>query len=72
MDSDKKKDNIMLHCVIGDRYIYLSTHTLLLLAVVRPTLECGSEVWEAKKRLLHWHMYCWKELNVFLVVHQGL
>ena len=38
-----------MHIVISNRHITLSAHRLLLLAVVRPTLEYGSEVWEANK-----------------------
>ena len=43
-----KKVN-QLHSVISNRDINLSARRLLLLAVVRPTLEYGSEVWEANK-----------------------
>ena len=46
--SGKKKVN-QLHSVISNRDINLSARRLLLLAVVRPTLEHGSEVWEANK-----------------------
>ena len=46
--SGKKKVN-QLHSVISNRDINLSARRLLLLAVVRPTLEYGSEVWEANK-----------------------
>ena len=46
--SGKKKVN-QLHSVISNRDIYLSARRLLLLVVVRPTLEYGSEVWEANK-----------------------
>ena len=42
----RKKVN-QLHSVISNRDINLSARRLLLLAVVRPTLEYGSEVWEA-------------------------
>ena len=38
-----------MHSVISSRDINLSASKLLLLAVVRPTLEYGSEVWEANK-----------------------
>ena len=38
-----------MHSVINSRDINLSACRLLLLAVVRPTLEYGSEVWEANK-----------------------
>ena len=38
-----------MHSVISNRDINLSARRLLLLAVVRPTLEYGSEVWEANK-----------------------
>ena len=46
--SGKKKVN-QLHSVISNRYINLSARRLLMLAVVRPTLEYGSKVWEANK-----------------------
>ena len=46
--SGKKKVN-QLHSVISNRDINLSARRLLLLAVVRPTLEHGSEIWEANK-----------------------
>ena len=46
--SGKKKVN-QLHSVISNRENNLSACRLLLLAVVRPTLEYGSEVWEANK-----------------------
>ena len=47
--SGKKKVN-QLHSVISNRgNINLSARRLLLLAVVRPTLEYDSEVWEANK-----------------------
>ncbi len=35
-----------LHSVISNRAVNLSARRLLLLSVVRPTLEYGSEVWE--------------------------
>ena len=38
-----------MHSVICRRDVNLSACRLLLLAVVRPTLEYGSEVWEANK-----------------------
>ena len=43
-----KKVN-QFHSVISNRDINLSACRLLLLAVVRPALEYGSEVWEANK-----------------------
>ena len=46
--SGKKKVN-QLHTVISNRDINFSARRLLLLAVVRPTLEYGSEAWEANK-----------------------
>ena len=46
-----------MHNVISNRDINLSEHRLLLLAVVRPTLEYGSEVWKANKaQLLLWSL----------------
>ena len=38
-----------LHSVISNRGVNLSARRLLLLSVVRPTLEHGSEVWEGNK-----------------------
>ena len=46
--SGKKKVN-QFHSVISNRDIILSALRLLLLAVVKPTLEYCSEVWEANK-----------------------
>ena len=50
LDCGRKKVN-QLHSVISDRDINLSAHRLLLLSVVRPSLEYGSEfeVWEGNK-----------------------
>ena len=36
-------------CIVSTRDINLSACRLLLLAVARPTLEYGSEVWKANK-----------------------
>ena len=47
-EEGKKKVN-QSHSVISNRDINLSARRLLLLAVVRPTLEYGGEVWEANK-----------------------
>ena len=35
-----------LHAVTSNRSINLSAHRMLLLAVVRPSLEYGNEIWE--------------------------
>ena len=48
LDSGKKKVN-QLHSVISNRSINLTARRLLLLSVVRPCLEYGSEVWECNK-----------------------
>ena len=48
LDNGRRKVN-QLHSAISNRDINLNAHRLLLLAVVRPTLEYGSEVWEANK-----------------------
>ena len=45
LDSGRKKVN-QLHSVISNRDINLSARIILLLSVVRPSLEYGSEVWE--------------------------
>ena len=47
VDRGKKKVN-QLHSVISNGDINLGAQRMLLLAVVRPTLEYGSELWEAK------------------------
>ena len=40
----------LISCIIiSNRDINLSAHRLLLLSVVRPSLEYGSEVWEGNK-----------------------
>ena len=38
-----------LHSVISNKGVNFSARRLLLLSVVRPTLEYGSEVWEGNK-----------------------
>ena len=38
-----------LHSVISDRDIYLTAQLLLLLSVVRPSLEYGSEIWDCNR-----------------------
>ena len=47
-DDGRKKVN-QLHSVISNKHVNLTARRLLLLSVVRPTLQCGSEVWEANK-----------------------
>ena len=47
-DNCKKKVN-QLHSVISNRDINLSARRLLLLSVVRPSLEYGSEIWDCNK-----------------------
>ena len=70
--SGKKKVN-QLHSVISNRDINLSARRLLLLAVIRPTLEYGSEVWEANKAQAGaLESVVLGGANVFLVVCQGL
>ena len=44
----KKKVN-QLHSIISNHYINLNTRNMLLLSVVCPSLEYGSEVWEGNK-----------------------
>ena len=48
LDSGRKKVN-QLHSVISNRDINLSARRLLLISVLRPKLEYGSEVWEGNK-----------------------
>ena len=38
-----------MHSIISNRDINLSARRLLLLSVIRPSIECGSEVWENNK-----------------------
>ena len=47
----RKKVN-QLHSVISNKNMNLSARRLLLLSVVRPSLEYGSEVWEGNKSLI--------------------
>ena len=47
LDNGRKKVN-QLHKVIGNRNVNLSTLRLLL-SVIRPNIEYGSEVWEGNK-----------------------
>ena len=48
LDNGRKKVN-QLHKVISNRNVNLSAHRLLLLSVIRPNIEYGSEVWEGNK-----------------------
>ena len=48
LDNGREKVN-QLHNVIGNRKVNLSTSRLLLLSVIRPSIEYGSEVWEDNK-----------------------
>ena len=48
MDCGKKKVN-QLHSGISNRDVNFSARRLVLLSVVRPTLEYGSEVWKGNK-----------------------
>ena len=38
-----------LHNVISNRDINLTAHRLLLLSVIRPSIEYGGEIWEGNK-----------------------
>ena len=48
IQNGKKKVN-QLHSIISNRNINLSACRMLLLSVLRPSLEYGSEVWEGNK-----------------------
>ena len=48
LDNGRKKVN-QLHKVISNRNVNLSTLRRLLLLVIRPSIEYGSEVWEGIK-----------------------
>ena len=51
-DNCKKKVN-QLHSVFSNRDINLTARRLLLLSVVRPSLEYGSEIWVISLRSEH-------------------
>ena len=48
IDSGRKR-LIQLHGILSNRSINLSARRMLLLCVVRPTLEDGSEIWDCNK-----------------------
>ena len=48
LDNGRKKVN-QLHSVISNRDINLSAYRLLLLSVIRPSIEYGGEAWEGNK-----------------------
>ena len=48
LNNGRKKVN-QLHSIISNRDINLSAPRLLLLFVIRPSIEYGSEVWEGNK-----------------------
>ena len=48
LDNGRKKVN-QLHSIISNRDINLSARRLLLLSVIRPSIEYGSEVWESNE-----------------------
>ena len=48
LDNGRKNVN-QLHKVISNRKVNLSASSLLLLSVIRPSIEYGSEVWEGNK-----------------------
>ena len=48
LDNGRKKVN-QLHSIISNRDINLSARRLLLLYVIRHSIEYGSEVWEGNK-----------------------
>ena len=45
LDNGKKKVN-QLHKVISNRNVNFSAHILLLLSVIRPSIEYGNDMWE--------------------------
>ena len=48
IDSGRKRLN-QLHSVLSNRSINLSARRMLLLSVVRPSLEYGNEIWDCNK-----------------------
>ena len=51
IQNGKQKVN-QLNSIISNRYINLSARRMLLLSVLRPSLEYGSEVWESQAAFL--------------------
>ena len=49
LNNGRKKVN-QPHKFISNRNVHLSARRLLLLSVIRPSIEYGSEVWEGNKR----------------------
>ena len=49
ISNGRKKVN-QLHSIISNRNINLSARRLLLLSVLRPSIDYGSEVWKCNKR----------------------
>ena len=48
INNGRKKVN-QLHSVISNRDINLTARRLLLLSVIRPSIEYGGEIWEGNK-----------------------
>ena len=48
LSTGKEKVN-KLHSIISNRNINLSARRLLLLSVIRPSMEYGSEIWDGNK-----------------------
>ena len=46
---DNGREKNQMHKVISNRKVNLSTHRLLLLSEIRPSIEYGSEVCEGNK-----------------------
>ena len=44
-----RKKVSQLHSVTGNRDINVTAHRLLLLSVIRPSIEYGGEIWEGNK-----------------------
>ena len=49
MISNGRKKVNQLHSIISNRNVNLSARRLLLLSVLRPSIEYGSEVWKCKR-----------------------
>ena len=49
VQNGKQKKVNQLNSIISNRYINLSARRMLLLSVLRPSLEYASEVWEGNK-----------------------
>ena len=72
INNGRKKVN-QLHSVISSQDINLTARRLLLLSVIRPSIEYGGEIWEGNKgQVAGLESIFWGELKGFWVVRLKL